>query len=48
MWQEAHDLYVSLDASAGTPPGPIVNLIMFALMIIGLVLSLQSRDIRSQ
>ena len=31
----------------GTPPGPIVNLIMFALMIIGLVLSLRSRGIRS-
>jgi hypothetical protein len=27
----------------GTPPGPIVNLIMFALMIIGLVLSLWRR-----
>jgi hypothetical protein len=27
----------------GTPPGPIVNLIMFALMIIGLALSLRSR-----
>ena len=32
----------------GTPPGPIVNLIMFALMIIGLALSLRSRGIRSQ
>ena len=31
----------------GTPPGPIVNLIMFALMIIGLVLSLRSRGNRS-
>ena len=31
----------------GTPPGPIVNLIMFALMIIGLVLSLRSRGTRS-
>ena len=31
----------------GTPPGPIVNLIMFALMIIGLVLSLRSRGIRT-
>lgn len=30
----------------GRPPGPIVNLIMFALMIIGLVLSLRSRGIR--
>ena len=32
----------------GTPPGPIVNLIMFALMIIGLALSLRSRGTRSQ
>jgi hypothetical protein len=31
----------------GTPPGPIVNLIMFALMIIGLILSLRSRAIRT-
>ena len=31
----------------GTPPGPIVNLIMFALMIIGLVLSLWSRGVRT-
>ena len=31
----------------GTPPGPIVNLIMFALMIIGLVVSLRSRAIGS-
>jgi hypothetical protein len=31
----------------GTPPGPIVNLIMFALMIIGLALSLRSRGIRT-
>ena|SRR5882724_4799519 len=31
----------------GTPPGPIVNLIMFALMIIGLALSLWSRGKRS-
>jgi hypothetical protein len=31
----------------GRPPGPIVNLIMFALMIIGLVLSLRSRSIRA-
>ena len=29
----------------GTSPGPIVNLIMFALMIIGLLLSLRSRII---
>ena len=28
----------------GTPPGPIVNLIMFALMIVGLVLSLWRRN----
>ena len=28
----------------GTPPGPIVNLIMFALMITGLVLSLWKRN----
>ncbi len=27
----------------GTPPGPIVNMMMFALMIIGLALSLRSR-----
>ena len=32
---------------SGTPPGPIVNLIMFALMIIGLVLSLRSRGARN-
>ena len=32
----------------GTPPGPIVNQIMFALMIVGLALSLRSRGIRSQ
>ena len=31
----------------GTPPGPIVNLIMFALMIIGLALSLRSRGVRT-
>jgi hypothetical protein len=31
----------------GTPPGPIVNLIMFALMLIGLALSLRSRGARS-
>lgn len=31
----------------GTPPGPIVNLIIFALMIIGLVLTLRSRSSRS-
>ena len=34
-------------ARTGTPPGPIVNLIMFALMIIGLALSLRSRSIRT-
>jgi len=28
----------------GTPPGPIVNLIMFALMIVGLALSLWKRS----
>ena len=28
----------------GTPPGPIVNLIMFALMIVGLTLSLWRRN----
>jgi hypothetical protein len=33
-------------ARTGTPPGPIVNLIMFALMIIGLLLSLRSRGLR--
>ena len=31
----------------GTPPGPIVNLIMFALMIAGLALSLWRRDDRT-
>lgn len=31
----------------GTPPGPIVNLIMFALMIIGMALSLWRRGARS-
>jgi hypothetical protein len=31
----------------GTPPGPIVNMIMFAVMIIGLALSLRSRGIRT-
>ena len=30
----------------GTPPGPIVNLIMFALMIVGLALSLWKRSDR--
>lgn len=32
----------------GTPPGPIINLIAFALMVIGLVLSLQGRGAHSQ
>ena len=32
----------------GTPPGPIVNLIAFALMVIGLVLSLRGRDASSE
>lgn len=31
----------------GTPPGPIVNLIMLALMIIGLALSLRNRGIQT-
>jgi hypothetical protein len=31
----------------GTPPGPIVNLIMFALTLIGLALSLRSRSLRT-
>lgn len=31
----------------GTPPGPYVNLALFALTIIGLVLSLRSRSIRT-
>ena len=31
-------------ARIGTPPGPIVNLAMFALMAIGLVLSLRNRE----
>ena len=30
--------------STGTPPGPVVNLIVFALMIVGLALSLWSQD----
>jgi hypothetical protein len=34
-------------ASVGAPPGPVVNLITLALVIIGLVLSLQSRSIRA-
>jgi hypothetical protein len=32
----------------GTPPGPIVNLIAFVLMVIGLVLSLWGRSARTQ
>ena len=32
---------------AGTPPGPIVNLVMFALTIIGLGLSLRSRGLQT-
>ncbi|HZM15687.1 MAG TPA: hypothetical protein VFE28_06765 [Candidatus Krumholzibacteria bacterium] len=31
----------------GTPPGPYVNFGLFALMIVGLVLSLRSRTIRA-
>ena len=31
----------------GTPPGPIVNLLMFALMIVGLALSLWTRGDRA-
>jgi hypothetical protein len=34
-------------ARTGTPPGPIVNFAMFALMAIGLVLSLRDQGIRS-
>jgi hypothetical protein len=34
-------------ASTGAPPGPVVNLITLALVIIGLVLSLRSRSIRA-
>jgi ABC-type amino acid transport system permease subunit len=32
-------------ARAGTPPGPYVNLTLFALAVIGLVLSLRSRGV---
>lgn len=32
----------------GTPPGPIINFVMFVLMVIGLVLSLRSRGTRSR
>jgi hypothetical protein len=28
----------------GTPPGPVVNLMLFGLMIVGLALSLWNRD----
>ena len=31
----------------GTPPGPIVNMIVFALMVIGLALSLRNRGVRT-
>lgn len=31
----------------GTPPGPILNLVLFALMLIGLALSLMDRRIRT-
>ena len=34
-------------ASTGTPPGPVVNLITLALVIVGLALSLGSRSIRT-
>jgi hypothetical protein len=34
-------------ARTGTPPGPIANLIMFALMVLGLALSLRNRGIRT-
>jgi hypothetical protein len=33
--------------TAGTPPGPILNLVLFALMIIGLALSLFERQSKS-
>ena len=35
-------LYFIPIATAGTPPGPMVNLVIFALMVIGLALSLWS------
>jgi hypothetical protein len=35
-------------ARTGTPPGPIVNLVTLALVIVGLALSLRSRGIRTQ
>ncbi len=34
-------------ARAGTPPGPYVNFGLFALTIVGLILSLRSRTIRT-
>ncbi len=34
-------------ARMGTPPGPVVNLIMFALMVIGFVLSLRCRSMHT-
>lgn len=34
-------------ARAGTPPGPVVNLIMFALTVIGFVLSLRRRSMHT-
>jgi hypothetical protein len=34
-------------ARTGTPPGPVVNLIMFALMVIGFVLSLRRRSMHT-
>jgi hypothetical protein len=34
-------------ARTGTPPGPIVNLVMFVLMVIGFALSLRSQSTRN-
>jgi hypothetical protein len=34
-------------ASTGRPPGPVVNLITFALVAVGLALSLRSRGVRT-
>ncbi len=34
-------------ARTGTPPGPVVNLVMFTLICIGLVLSLRGRGLRT-
>jgi hypothetical protein len=39
-------LFVPLPRT-GTPPGPIINFIVFALMIIGLLLSLRNRGVRN-